>query len=272
MAAPIAVSTKLTSAAFSGRDSFEAFRETYGRAVMQLEIEPHPDHAFELDFSITAIPDFSVASGRLSPALNRHTPKLADNDDIVLIFTPRGRGAIEQFGRRADLRDGEATFLSNGITALLHGYEPSLLTTFRFKRQLLGPFRNGIEAALVKTITRDNAALRMLTQYATLIDDLRSLATPELSLLVSGHMHALARILLRSYDAPIEGAGRRAMRAAKLKALQNDIEANIGSATLTVDALAARHGISPRAIRRLFQEADTTFADYVLERRLIRSH
>ena len=40
-AAPV-VSTHVTSASFSGRDRFEALRETCGRTVMRLDMDPHP--------------------------------------------------------------------------------------------------------------------------------------------------------------------------------------------------------------------------------------
>jgi hypothetical protein len=53
----------ITSAAFSGRDRVEAFRETYGRQLMQLEIDPHPDHPFELDFIRLAVADTQYTYG-----------------------------------------------------------------------------------------------------------------------------------------------------------------------------------------------------------------
>ncbi len=80
----------------------EAFRETYGRQFMQLEIDPHPDHPFELDFIVRGFPGFGIASGTLSPTRNTHTAEMIDNDDVVLIFTPRGCGTLQPDRTRSD--------------------------------------------------------------------------------------------------------------------------------------------------------------------------
>lgn len=98
------LSMHVTSAAFSGRDRVEAFWETYGRQVMQLEIDPHPDHPFELDFIIRGLPGFGLASGIISPTRNTHTAEMIDDDDIVLVFPSQGCGILQQIGREVTIR------------------------------------------------------------------------------------------------------------------------------------------------------------------------
>ena len=41
---------------------------------------------------------------------------------------------------------------------------------------------------------------------------------------------------------------------------------------LSVAALAARHGCTPRFVQRLFEAEGTTFTEYVLAERLARAH
>jgi len=51
-----------------------------------------------------------------------------------------------------------------------------------------------------------------------------------------------------------------------------DAVANAASSWLSLDAIAARHGLSPRYIRSLFQSEETTFTDFVLSQRLAHAH
>ncbi|WP_424631143.1 hypothetical protein [Bradyrhizobium sp. SYSU BS000235] len=49
-----------------------------------------------------------------------------------------------------------------------------------------------------------------------------------------------------------------------MRAIKSDIAANLRSRQLTINTIAARHGISARYIRELFADESTTFTDYVL--------
>jgi AraC-like DNA-binding protein len=55
------------------------------------------------------------------------------------------------------------------------------------------------------------------------------------------------------------------MRVARLRALQDDLTSD---PSLDLASLAARHAISPRYVQKLFDEAGTTYSDFVLELRL----
>jgi AraC-like DNA-binding protein len=61
------------------------------------------------------------------------------------------------------------------------------------------------------------------------------------------------------------------VRAARLRAIKTDIGRHLCEPALSIGAIAMRHGISPRYVRKLFQEEQTTFSDSVLVRRLERS-
>lgn len=263
---------RMISGSFLGHDHVEAFRETYGRALMQLEIDPLPGHAFELDFKVWGFSGLGMASGSLTPTRNRHIASMSDNDDVVLVYTPQGCGTLAQIGREATIRDGEALFVTNGLSGTFWGNVPSRLCNFRFSRSLLNALTGDIETALVKQIPKDQPVLRLLTGYASVVEDAQALATPELRRLVSTHMHDLAALLLGpTRDAAVR-AKQRGIRAARLMAIKKDILANIVHRDLTLDWLAKRHGVSPRSIRDLFSSERTTFTDHVLGLRLTRAH
>jgi AraC-like DNA-binding protein len=48
--------------------------------------------------------------------------------------------------------------------------------------------------------------------------------------------------------------------------------ANLGARDLSLDAVAARQGISPSYVRKLFESDRTSFTDFVLSQRLARAH
>ncbi len=59
------------------------------------------------------------------------------------------------------------------------------------------------------------------------------------------------------------------MRAARLEAIKADAAENAGKSTFSIGEVAARHGISARHIRRLFEGSGMTFTAYMREQRLL---
>jgi AraC-like DNA-binding protein len=95
------------------------------------------------------------------------------------------------------------------------------------------------------------------------------LATPELRHAVSAHMHDLAALLLGSRPEPHLAGG---FRAARLRAVKEDILQKIMQSSLSVSEIAASQQISERYLRKLFAAEGTTFTDFVREARLARAH
>ncbi|WP_229266744.1 AraC family transcriptional regulator [Leptospira sp. severe_002] len=262
----------LESASFTGPDRVEAFRETYGRTLMQLDIEPLPGHPFELDFTVYGVPGFGIATGRLSPTRNTHTSAMISDDDVVLVFTPQGSGTLSQIGREATIQNGEALLVSNGEPGVFLGNIHSRLTNFRFNRAMLEAQAVDIDTALIRPIPRSHPALRLITGYASVMGDGAALETPELRRAVVQHMHDLAAILLGATRDGAEIAKRRGVRAARLRAIKEDILAGLSRQTLSAETLAKRHGITPRYVNMLFEAEGVSFSEFVLAQRLARVH
>src|SRR3546814_11140929 len=62
------------------------------------------------------------------------------------------------------------------------------------------------------------------------------------------------------------------VKAARLRAIKADIAVHLCDPRLDIAGVAARMGISPRYVRRLFQEETGSFSAYVLDERLDRAH
>src|SRR6202011_6107910 len=62
------------------------------------------------------------------------------------------------------------------------------------------------------------------------------------------------------------------VRVARLNAIKADIDRNSERGDLSVNALAARHGVSPRYVQMLFEGEGTTLSKYVVGQRLARAY
>jgi AraC-like DNA-binding protein len=62
------------------------------------------------------------------------------------------------------------------------------------------------------------------------------------------------------------------VRAARLQAIKSDIAARLFDCSLTIAAIAARHGVTPRYLHKLFESEGTTFTQFVLWQRLDHAH
>src|SRR5215470_17904779 len=69
-----------------------------------------------------------------------------------------------------------------------------------------------------------------------------------------------------------EIAKGRGARAARLRAVKEDITTRLDQPDLSMATIAARHRIKPRWIQRLFESEGTTFTEYVLAQRLALAH
>ena len=99
-----------------------------------------------------------------------------------------------------------------------------------------------------------------------------SIDSLELSRAVAQHICDLIALSMGAHrDAPAL-LQQRGVRAARLQAIKADIAARFNDFELTVNAVALRHGVTPRYIQKLFEDDGVTFSEYVLERRLAEAH
>ena len=241
--------------------------------MLQLEIEPLTrGKQIDVDMALSVFPALCIADGHASPMRCRHLARLAENDDLIFTLVRGGAATWSRQDREASVSAGEAILTASGETANYVGYVPAQLLNFRFNRQRLSARLSHVEEALVRAVPKDNQALRLLKSYVGVLNDEQALATPSLRVAVDDHLHDLIALALGATRDASELAKRRGVRFARLRAIQADIAANLTRRTLSVDAVAARHGISPRYIRALFMDIGTTFTDFVLEQRLARAH
>jgi hypothetical protein len=150
---------------FAPRDAAEAFRETYGRTILGVDIEPLAGN-LEADITLRAFSVFGIASGWLSPTHSRRSPNLIDNDDLVLVLVQDGIGRLEQHGRRVEAGPGQVVLTDSGAVGTFTLPLTFRAINMRFSRALLAPQMADRGAALLAPRVADSPALRLLNSYA----------------------------------------------------------------------------------------------------------
>lgn len=251
------------------------FREVFGRAILKYDLEPLPDTPFDADLNFQALPGLLMMSGRAHGSRNqrtRETLAVDASDDLGLVVNLSGPLRVTHGPQEFVLGDGEATLASLDEVCSYTHRPPGGILALRVPRKQLAPLVAGVDDRRWRPIPKETPALRMLTGYIKLAQDGLQVTGAELQHLVAGHVHDLMALVVgatRDAAATAESGG---LRAARLHAIKQDIARNIDQPDLSVTALAARHGCTPRLVQRLFEAEGTTFTDYVLAQRLARAY
>lgn len=256
------------------QDRVEVWREVFGRGVLRVDIEPLPGVPFSSDLKVYPLPGLTLVSAAMSGMREQRTRELVSdgNDAIGLAVNLSGPFIASRQGEDVTLAQGDAILAS--CAELGTFTRPSLGRAIGFcvPRTALAALIPNVEDMFAQAIPRGTGALSLLSSYlATLVDD-PALTTPELQHLAVMHIYDLVALTLgatRDVTALAEGRGAR---AARLRAIKTDVDKNIGRRDLTLDALAARHRITPRYIQKLFADEGTSFTEFVLGQRLVRAH
>ncbi|HEY4201824.1 MAG TPA: AraC family transcriptional regulator [Devosiaceae bacterium] len=247
------------------RDRVEAWREKYAESVLHIELEPKRDTIFRSDLTIRSLADLDVFTDFSSPSLFRRTRDFSD--DFVFVLHLSGHGTINQRNRSELLRPGEATLASGAEASWVSTHENMHCVVMLMPAAMLAPMVVDPYDAVARRIPANLEALRLLTGYVQAVQKSESVFPAQMRQVVSNQIYDLAAMTLGASRDAQEQAQRRGIRAARLRALKDDIAVNL-AAGISVDALAARHRISPRYIRSLFASEETSLTDFILARRL----
>ena len=230
-----------------------------------LPIEPLSDAA-RAEVTKWRLPGASVLWGRFDQIRQRADP--GDADDLFFGINASGVGLVCQRGHEAVVNPGEAVVLRPAVGPFtVVRPAPNTLIGIRAPRRALalGTGRHDEAPQLVQGHT---PALRLLTAYLAALRAGPAPA-PELADAVVEHLLQLIALSVRPRDpSPVTD---RAVRAARLAALKADIARHFGDPALGVGAVAARHGISPRYVHKLFEDDGRTYSQFVLDVRLERA-
>jgi AraC-like DNA-binding protein len=256
------------------RDRLAQWREACSRTVMRIDMEPIHDAPFRCEAVLRALPGLGLASFCTSP--NRATRTRAmvtdGNDDLVLVLSANGTTVMSAHGREITIGGGDATLMSSTEPSVTHIHTPSKFHCLALQRAKLAPLVSDLDAAFAAVIPGNVEAVRLLSRYVESLGDDISLAASDLRQLAVSHVYDLAALALGATRDAAAVSQKRGMRVARLEAIKADIAERASEANFSIEAVARRHGVSPRYIRRLFEGTGTTFTEYALEQRLLRAY
>lgn len=263
---------RLSSDALRERDRVAVVCEFFARQVLHVDVEPLAGHPFHADLTITLLPGLGVLSSRNSAiAVGRTKKMLEDGDDGVVVQLAGSRIVATQLGREVMLGSGDATTLSNGDLGSIIFPEAGEFVSLLLPRNALGPLLRDVDGCIGRLVPGSTPALRLLGHYLEILKNDSEMATPELQSLMATHVYDLVAVALGATRDAAELAKGRGVRAAHLHAIKRDIIRRVDG-KLSPDTIAARHRLTPRYMRKLFEDEGTTFTEFVREQRLVRAH
>jgi AraC-like DNA-binding protein len=253
------------------RDRVAIIREQFGRSFFGIDLEPLPGVEFRSDVTIRPLAGASLSlnvGGGLHAWRTREL--LADGrDDLVLIMNLQRPSLVTQRGQEVVLHKQAATLVTlgeiGGITRPALDHRVFMLN---LPRAAIGRLIPNADDAVMRPIPSDSAALRLLIKYAGILQDTVGPLQVELQRSIADHVYDLVVATIGGTRDAIEVAKGRGIPAARLNAIKSDVERNLVRRDLSIEAICARHGITPRYMRMLFAGEQMTFSDFVTGRRL----
>lgn len=232
-----------------------------------MTVEPLADHVPRAAIRKRFLPGADILSGTLSGLRQFGTQHGGDN--VFLALNVGGESAARERDREVTLRCGDALLFS-GVRGrcTIHRPTPVLFAAMRIPYRTLAPLVANLAEGAMRLISEKTSALRLLASYLRAIDMGHGLNSSELFPVVASHIHDLVALSLGAARGYQSVAEEHSVSAARLRTMKADIVAHLGDCELNANGVAARHGVTPRYVQKLFANEGVTFSEFVLERRL----
>ncbi len=245
-------------------------RDAYRRAMADIEIAPHPITPFYWRGVLRKLPGLALASAVSSGARVTRMPAPSQDDDVILTVAVEGRLRLGQGERETVLRPGEIAVTRSSAPAVCDRDPHARSIDLRIPQHMLAPTGRALELILVTAIAAPEP-LAMLRRYVDGLLDSFGLERPDTLNLAVAHVHEIVSHILGAAYEGAEAEKARGPAAARLRAIKADIVENVCSRDLTIVSVAERHHVTPRYVRKLFENEGVTFSEFVLEQRLARA-
>jgi AraC-like DNA-binding protein len=231
-----------------------AVQSLYEHGLTWVSFKPMPDFACGIDFTLLKLPDLGLLSGTVQGVRHEHARRDSGdgNDDFSFHMNLAGLSFVSGRLGETTLGDGDAMLLSYSVSRTIS--RPEL-----------------VDHRVIR-LPRGTGMLSLLRSYVDAVFDDPALAVPELRRLIVAQLCDLVAVTLgatRDATAVAEGRG---IRAARLRAIKDDIEEHLARGDLSPGAVAKRQKVSDSYIRKLFGTEGTSFSQFVPGRRLARAH
>jgi AraC-like DNA-binding protein len=249
-----------------------AVRELSERGT--LPIEPLPECVAEVDVCRRRYGNVGILLGTLGglrQVVPANAPEFAD--EVFLGVNIAGVAVVSHRGRELTRASGDAVLFSRPEAGFISSRpRASLFLGLRAPRASLAPLVANFDRASMWAIPSQSPSLRLLTDYVLLVSRSECPETPGFDHAVATHILDLIALSVGADRGAEAAAAERGVRAARLQAIKADILGRLSHGNLSVGAVAARHGVTPRYVHKLFETEGATFSEFVLARRLELAH
>ena len=263
---------RFSTADYAPHERLDAWREIYGRTLAKVDVEPLSSDQFLTEATLRRMPGLAVNVVRRSPVIHNRRREFINHDDVGMTLGLTSHFEANQFGRTLTMNRGEAIVLTGAEPAFLRAPMYGEYIHLRVPVRSLSPLVASLDTAYGRPIPAGSPALQLLTRYIGILEQAGTFAVPELRRRAVIHIHDLIALAIGATRDASEMAKSRGARAARLRAIKEDIATWLDQPDLSVATIAARHRIKPRWVQRLFECEGTTFTEYVLSQRLVRAH
>jgi AraC-binding-like domain len=236
------------------RDRVAVWSEVFGRYLLAHRLEAIGGVPFSQNATLRRLPGLSLALMVCSGFRGtRIGDMLADgNDNLNIIVNIAGTGEYQQLGRESLVNSHEAILISSAEEARASYPGACRSLMIGVSRQAVAAMAPDPEAMLCRTLPRSEA-LRLLISYVQSTDRLR-LDSPGAGQAFATHLQDLMALVIGANGDAEELARGRGLRAARLAAIKADIGRSLSRSDLSINALAQRHGVTPRYISKAVRE------------------
>ena len=269
----IVINQDLTAGRFSTADvppgrRVESYCDIFRSSLANFETKPLGD-TFRCDARYRNLREAKVFHSTGSPVRVTWRRRMIMDDMVCLAFFGEGPWRVSQRGRELEGDHDRAVVISasDPLEMFRTGY-----TYLCLPRATISPLVRDIDGATTSLMSAAAESMRLLVGYAhLLLRNVETTMSQELRQLAATHLHDLAALALGARPDAGEVASRRGLRAARLRAVQADIIRNLAGRVSAAD-LAARHGVTPRYIHKLFEDEGATLSRFVADQRFARVH
>jgi AraC-like DNA-binding protein len=262
----------LSSDAFDARDRFDAWREEIMLRVARVDVGVPDRTRFHTRLRVIQLPNLSIIDRRSTPSVVKRTPVLVrDGDDALMVSLP-WRGSLElRIGGEARAGPGEAILSSLHEVGDLISPNPFAGASLRLDRTIARSVIPGFETRLNMRIPLDPGASALLRSYLKGLASTAGGLTQSAAALADMHVRELLGHLFDPVGELARAEPYGGIKAARLRAVINDIAARFADPRLNPAGVGRRLGLSERYVQQLLEGAGLSFTTYVRELRLKRA-
>src|SRR4051794_20187873 len=149
MAAPHSPNTfRFSTEDYPERDRVAAWRDIFGRTVVNLDIEPLAAGRLHCDATVSVHPGLGLLVGNTSAVHLSHSSDLIVDDDLSFMIGPTGDWMARQLGRECALTSGDGVLMSNAEVGSMSLRSDTRFITFRVPAAAIAPLVPDFQARI----------------------------------------------------------------------------------------------------------------------------